>query len=140
MRSPVEELDQPDYDDFMNEFYDDESLAPWFVAAKAVEQFRDKQGRYPGEVDSQVEGDFEALKAETTEIMSKVIPDDSVKLDDKYIKEIIRFSDSKLHNVSSFLGGVASQEAIKILIKQYTPLNHTLVFDGINGKAQVFNI
>jgi predicted NUDIX family NTP pyrophosphohydrolase len=49
MRSPVEELDQPDYDDFMNEFYDDESLAPWFVVAKAVEQFRDKLGRYPGE-------------------------------------------------------------------------------------------
>jgi predicted NUDIX family NTP pyrophosphohydrolase len=37
MRSPVEELDQPDYDDFMNEFYDEESLAPWFVVAKAAE-------------------------------------------------------------------------------------------------------
>jgi amyloid beta precursor protein binding protein 1 len=72
--------------------------------------------------------------------MKRVIPDDTIKLDDKYVKEMLRFSDSKVHTVAAFLGGVASQEAIKILIKQYTPMNHTFVYDGINGRCQVFNI
>ncbi len=65
--------------------------------------------------------------------------DDAQKIEDKYISEIIRFGDSKLHNVSALLGGIASQEAIKVLIKQYTPMNHTLIYDGIHAKAQVFN-
>lgn len=38
-------------------------------------------------------------------------------IDDKYFHEIARFSDTQIHTVSAFLGGVASQEAIKILIK-----------------------
>lgn len=49
MKAPHQELESPDYDDFMNEFYDEESAAPWFVATKAVEQFRDTHGRYPGQ-------------------------------------------------------------------------------------------
>jgi len=30
-RSIAEELDHPDYSDFVNEFYDEESVAPWYV-------------------------------------------------------------------------------------------------------------
>ncbi len=63
-----------------------------------------------------------------------------MKIDDKYVKEMLRFSDSKLHNVSAFLGGVASQEGIKLIIKQYTPFNHTFIYDGIHGKAQIFKV
>jgi amyloid beta precursor protein binding protein 1 len=69
-----------------------------------------------------------------------MFPDGSMTLNDKYVRELIRFSDSKLHTVGAFLGGVASQEAIKILIKQYTPLNNIFVYDGIHGKAQVFEL
>ncbi len=51
--------------------------------------------------------------------MSKINPegDPAIKVEDRYIREIIRFSGSKLHNVSAVLGGIASQEAIKVLIK-----------------------
>lgn len=40
----------------------------------------------------------------------------NAKVDEKYLQEMIRFADSKIHTVSAFLGGVASQEAIKMLI------------------------
>jgi hypothetical protein len=92
----------------MNEFYDDESVAPWYVACRAAEAFRDKNNRYPGERDQEIASDLESVRKEAEEIMKKVIPDDSVKLDDKYIKEIVRYSDSKVHTVGAFLGGVAS--------------------------------
>ena len=56
-----------------------------------------------------------------------------------YLRELLRFSDTKLHSVAAFLGGVASQEAIKLLIRQFSALNHSLVYDGIHGRCQVFN-
>ncbi len=34
--------------------------------------------------------------------------DPSIKVDDKYLIEMIRYSDSQIHNISAFLGGVAS--------------------------------
>ena len=61
------------------------------------------------------------------------------KFNEAYLRELVRFSDSKLHTVSAFLGGVASQEAIKLLIRQFTAINHTLIYDGIHGRCQVFN-
>lgn len=124
----------------MNELFDDESSAPWFVVVRAVEAFRSKNaGRYPGHTEADIQGDFPALKAEVDVIMSQLGPD-VPQIQDRYIHEMLRFSDSKLHTVSAFLGGVASQEAIKLLIRQYTPLNHTLIYDGIHGKCQVFNV
>ena len=71
------------------------------------------------------------------EAVKKITPDQQLNPD--YIHEMLRFSDSTVHSVSAFLGGVASQEIIKILIRQYTVLNHTLVFDGIHGRCGVFN-
>jgi hypothetical protein len=37
--------------------------------------------------------------------------------DEKYLHELLRYSDSNIHTISAFLGGVASQEIIKILIQ-----------------------
>jgi amyloid beta precursor protein binding protein 1 len=59
-------------------------------------------------------------------------------IDASIYHEMVRFSDSQLHTVSAFLGGVASQEAIKILIKQYTIFNETFIYDGIHGRTQVY--
>ena len=62
------------------------------------------------------------------------------ELDERYLKELLRYGRSKLHCVSSFLGGVASQEACKLVMSQYLPLNHTFIYDGANGTGQVFNL
>ena len=51
-------------------------------------------------------------------------------IDESFLKEILRYGRSKLHCVSSFLGGVASQEACKLVMSQYLPMNHTFVYDG----------
>ena len=81
--------------------------------------------------------EFQAIKQKAEALISQITPDQ--KFDEKYLHELIRFSDSSIHSVSSFLGGVASQEIIKILIAQYTILNHTLIYDGIHGRCGVFS-
>lgn len=49
-KSPEKEITLPDYEDFMNELYDSESCAFWYIAVRAVENFRAKSGRYPGTI------------------------------------------------------------------------------------------
>jgi hypothetical protein len=37
-------------------------------------------------------------------------------VEDKYIGELLRYGTSKLHCISAFMGGVASQEACKLIM------------------------
>ena len=46
------------------------------------------------------------MKTKTDAIVAKITPDK--KFNEKYLHEIIRFTDSKIHTVSAFMGGIAS--------------------------------
>ena len=97
MRSPREELTQPNFEDFAQEFFESETSAPWYIAVRAVENFRENHhGRYPGMTESQIETDFPALRAEFDAILDKVREHggEEIKVDDKYVREMIRFSDA----------------------------------------------
>ena len=60
----------------MAEFYNEESCAPWYVAVRAVEEFREKHGGvYPGLREEDIEGNFAEVRANVDEIMSQVNPD-----------------------------------------------------------------
>jgi len=63
-----------------------------------------------------------------------------IKPDPRCVKELLRFGKAKIHNIGSYLGGVAATEACKLLMSQYLPMNHTLVFDGIHARGSVFTI
>ncbi|EXJ94272.1 amyloid beta protein binding protein 1 [Capronia coronata CBS 617.96] len=58
----------------------------------------------------------------------------------KAIAEVERLSGGELHNISSVIGGVVAQESIKLLTRQYVPVDGTCVFDGIRSKSDVFKI
>ena len=45
----------------------------------------------------------------------------------------------EIHNICALVGGVASQEAIKLTIHQFVPLNNTFIFNGIHGVSAVFS-
>ena len=46
---------------------------------------------------------------------------------------LLRYGNGEIHTVAAIMGGVASQEAIKLITHQYTLLNNTFVFNGIAG-------
>ena len=58
-------------------------------------------------------------------------------LADAHAQELSRFGASELHAVASVVGGVASQEAVKVIARQYEPVDHTYVFNGIAGVGGV---
>lgn len=54
----------------------------------------------------------------------------------KAAHEVARAQHGELHNISSLVGGMVAQEIIKIITKQYVPIDNTCVFDGIVSRVQ----
>jgi amyloid beta precursor protein binding protein 1 len=53
-------------------------------------------------------------------------------------QELTRYANAEIHTVASVVGGVASQEAVKIITGQYIPLDNTYVFNGIVAVGGVY--
>ena len=59
---------------------------------------------------------------------------------DSVVKELDRADWGELHNIAALTGGMVAQEVIKVITKQYVPIDNTCVFDGIASKTAVFKI
>ena len=55
-------------------------------------------------------------------------------------EEVARAKGGELHNISALTAGMVAQEVIKIITKQYIPIDNTCVFDGITSRTQVLKI
>ncbi|KAJ4389720.1 hypothetical protein N0V93_007192 [Gnomoniopsis smithogilvyi] len=55
-------------------------------------------------------------------------------------QEIARAGGGELHNTSALTGGMVAQEMIKIITKQYIPVDNTCIFDGMTSRAQVLRL
>lgn len=52
----------------------------------------------------------------------------------------VRFGDLETANMAALLGGLAAQEAIKLITHQYIPINNTCVFNGITSTSSVYQL
>lgn len=59
---------------------------------------------------------------------------------DNVVKELDRADRGELHNIAALTGGMVAQEVIKVITKQYIPVDNTCVFDGIASKTAVFKV
>jgi len=133
----------------------------WYLGLRAAQIFCDRMGHYPGCVvacGSDGDNNNCTLKKDEellTEIMREsVIPhyklseqelllsnvDDSDENNNivRICKELTRYGNAEIHTVSSVVGGVASQECVKIVTEQYTPLDNTYVYNGIVSVGGVY--
>ncbi|PGH17081.1 hypothetical protein AJ80_04954 [Polytolypa hystricis UAMH7299] len=56
------------------------------------------------------------------------------------LEEVKRAGGGELHNISSLVGGLVAQEALKVLTRQYVALDNTFVFDGIGSVGEMFRL
>ena len=56
------------------------------------------------------------------------------------IQELRRAEGGELHNISSLAGGLVAQEALKVLTRQYVPLDNTCVFDGARSRSEMYRL
>ncbi|KAK0714953.1 nedd8-activating enzyme E1 regulatory subunit-like protein [Lasiosphaeris hirsuta] len=54
--------------------------------------------------------------------------------------EVARAEGGELHNIAALTGGMVAQELIKIITKQYVPIDNTCIFDGIESRCQVLRL
>lgn len=52
-------------------------------------------------------------------------------------QEIVRSNHGEIHNTAATTGGMVAQEIIKLITKQYVPIDNTCIFDGIESRCQV---
>lgn len=118
---------------------EENSNANLYVLLRGVDHFASAYNRYPGVFDEDLEEDVSKLKAVTSMLLNSLGVGGS-NISEDLISEMCRFGASEIHNVSSIIGGIASQEAIKLITKQFTPLSGTLVYNGIDSTSSVFHL
>ena len=106
---------------------------------KYIDRFYVKQCRYPGLDESSLAADASLLADELRAFVQEAGAAEAMNeaLMDAHAQELARFGASELHAVASVVGGVASQEAVKVIARQYEPVDHTYVFNGIAGVGGV---
>jgi amyloid beta precursor protein binding protein 1 len=55
-------------------------------------------------------------------------------------QELRRTEGGELHNVSALTGGLVAQEALKVITRQYVPLDNTCVFDGVRSRSEMYKL
>lgn len=130
-RSIREEFDKPSpLEVFETDCY------KWHFALRANSHFYAKHGRHPSLKEPKDVGEFKTLLVEIQKTIEGLVAGEEEI--DQISKEMVRFGGSQLHTTAAFLGGVASQESIKLLTHQFKPINHTYIFNGIKSEAEVY--
>jgi amyloid beta precursor protein binding protein 1 len=124
-----------------------DSLIPVFIATQVLDAVVDEI-QSSGEQWAQLSIDDEGLWTSHTErILALLSRDQPVPLGEDVregindaIQELRRAEGGELHNISSFTGGLVAQEALKVLTRQYVPLDNTCVFDGARSRSEMYRL
>ncbi|KNC99936.1 uncharacterized protein SPPG_05308 [Spizellomyces punctatus DAOM BR117] len=109
----------------------------FYVLVRAADLFYERMQRYPGAGIENVDEDISPMRQCVSELLAQWDRPDAAVSDD-LILEIVRAGASELHTIAALQGGIVSQEIIKLLTRQYVPLNNTVVFNGIKSGASVY--
>ncbi len=81
---------------------------------------------------SDLEGDVVTLKSTATQLLHHM-GCAGTPLSDEVVAEMVRYGAGELQCVAAVIGGMASQEAIKLLTRQFVPLHGTLLYNAVSS-------
>lgn len=110
----------------------------WYFAFRAGEAFREANGRYAGVTDDTCEADTAALTKIGQDLASSLGV--TATLDTRCFQEYVRYGNVETHNTAAMLAGIMSQIALKVLIKQFIPMNNTLIVNGIHMSVSTYKM
>ncbi|EMR08951.1 hypothetical protein PNEG_02730 [Pneumocystis murina B123] len=111
-RSLKEEYRSPDLKLIKSSFSTPDDLIIWYIALRSYNKYKNIFGKYAGAQQATLDADTDKYIQLTEHFLSKF----NCKMTEFQImacKELIRAGGGELHNIASFIGGVAAQEAIK---------------------------
>ncbi|CAG8439886.1 7380_t:CDS:10 [Ambispora gerdemannii] len=116
-----------------------------YLLIRAIDQFYEKYQRYPDaatldEEDGGNESEFINFKSTVSNLFNEYgIKEIPTHVDD-FIHETCRAGGSEIPNIASLLGGLVSQEVIKLITQQYIPIDNTTVFQGIRSTSTTYSL
>lgn len=125
-----------------------DSLISVFIATQILDAVVDDIQKNGQQEQLQLSVEDEGLwKSHTERILALLVRDDPSPLDEEVrenienaIQELRRAEGGELHNISSLAGGLVAQEALKVLTRQYVPLDNTCVFDGARSRSEMYRL
>lgn len=111
-----------------------------YVLLRSCDKFEESYNRLPGVFDSEIDEDVSRLKSIAASLLTQCYGVNNAGVDEDLLCEVVRFGGSELHAVASVMGGIAAQEAIKLLTCQFVPLAGTLIYNAINSTSTVITL
>lgn len=106
----------------------------YYLLLRAAETYFLLYQCYPGEKQDTLESDVAHMKKIVFDLLcSNGLS--SCTVSDDHITEFCRYGGKEIHSVAAYIGGVASQEIIKLITHQYVPLNNTLIYHAGSSKT-----
>ncbi|XP_022986290.1 NEDD8-activating enzyme E1 regulatory subunit AXR1 [Cucurbita maxima] len=140
-RSLEDEFNSPIFAELQKYLTDEDfSVAVGFyILLRAVDRFAANYNSFPGQFDGGIDEDISRLKTTAVGLLSD-LGCNGLTLSEDLINEMCRFGAAELHAVAAFIGGIASQEVIKLITRQFVPMSGTFVFNGIDHKSQLLSL
>lgn len=110
-----------------------ESLLPIFLVSVAFDAIANTTS--PSSI-----GDAGAYAPYISELLRTMAVSDDEGALDRLAQEFARAAGGELHNISALTGGMVAQEVIKVLTKQYVPVDNVCIYDGIKARTAVYKI
>ncbi|OQD62187.1 hypothetical protein PENPOL_c013G02391 [Penicillium polonicum] len=129
-----------------NELNVPDSLVPIFIAMQILDSVVDEIQSSSLEKEHSVDDDglwnshTERILALLTAADGSAVCQEARAQIARAIKELRRAEGGELHNISSLTGGLVAQEALKVITRQYGPLDNTCVFDGARSKSEMYRL
>jgi len=116
----------------------------FYFMLRACDDFHAKHGRFPG-ANGKLElpendGDIAEVLKICQDIVSSLTMDTPVNITKEHAQEFTRYGGVELHNIAAVIGGIASQEAVKLITHQYELLSNTYVYNGITCTGASYNL
>ncbi|KAI3457348.1 hypothetical protein Pfo_014011 [Paulownia fortunei] len=108
----------------------------FYILLRAVDRFAANYNSFPGQFDGEMDEEISRLKTTAVTLLNDLGCNGSTLTED-LINEMCRCGAAELHAVAAFIGGIASQEVIKLITRQFVPLSGTFIFNGIDHKSQL---
>ncbi|KAK4286268.1 hypothetical protein QN277_002847 [Acacia crassicarpa] len=110
-----------------------------YILLRAVDRFAANYNSFPGQYESAMEEDIPRLKSTASGLLNDLGCNGATLAED-LINEMCRFGAAELHAVAALVGGIASQEIIKLITRQFVPMSGTFIFNGIDHKSQLLSL
>lgn len=146
---PVQLGDRAKY--FRAQLTNAEGLAGLYVAFLAWDEYVATHSLQAPGASGELEGDTDKLTGIAHKYVDSIINEAGSRIEDpeyteikqsvgKYCQELARAGGAELHNIASLSGGLIAQEVIKVITKQYVPIDNTCLFDGVSSRTHILRI